>query len=230
MEYIVICVVSLISIAVLKYVFDYNKKIIEHIGDDEELDRLAKDYPDNIEICKEYLKKLGNENVSIEEDRNSQTSLYIAVSNKIYIANIQNTYTRIQTIAHECLHSIQEKKILLFNFIFSNIYLIYFVVICILAFTKILPYRMMFLLILMVMSLIYYSVRIYLESDAMIKARYLAKDYIEEKKVSTRQEIDKIVAGFDKINKIGTKCVCYHFFFEIMMKVFIFSMICLIRI
>lgn len=228
MEFIIIGIVILISTIVLQYIFNYNRKKLEHIGEDEELDNLAKAYPSNMEICKDYLKKLKNENVKIEENTGAEASLYIAVTDKILIANIQDSYTRIQTIAHECLHSIQDRKLLLFNFIFSNIYLIYFVITCALLIFKILPYKIMFLVILLILSMIYYTVRVYLENDAMIKARYLAKEYMEEKKISSPEEIEKLVEGFDKINTVGIKCINYHFFMEIMMKVFVFTTLCLI--
>lgn len=229
MEFIIISVVSLVLVIILKYIFDYNMKIIKHIGDDKELDELAKKYPNNIEIAKEYLKKLNNQKVKVEENKESESSLYIAITDKIIIANIKNTYTRIQTIAHECLHSIQDRKILMFNFIFSNIYLIYFVVICALAVFKVLPYKEMFLGILLIFSMVYYMVRIYLENDAMIKARYLAKEYLEEKNISDKEEINKIVAGFDKINNVGIKCINYNIFLEIMIRILVFSFICFIR-
>lgn len=226
---LIIITISIISIIALGYVFGYNLKKIKHIGDDKELDELAKKYPKNIEMCKWYLKRLKNEKVKIEENEEQTASLYIAVTDKISIANISDTYTRIQTIAHECLHSIQDRKILMFNFIFSNIYLIYFLAVCILAVFKLLPFKMMFLAIFLILSLIYYMVRIYLENDAMIKARYLAKEYMEEVKISTKEEIAKIIAGFDKINNVGIKCINYNFFLNIMIKVLIFSVICIIR-
>ena len=229
MEFIIIAIISIICILVLGYIFNYNMKKIKHIADDKELDEEAKKYPNNIEMCKYYLKKLNNENVKIEENTESEASLYIAIADKISIANISNTYTRIQTIAHECLHSIQDRKILMFNFVFSNIYLLYFLIVCILAVFKLLPYKMMFLSIFLILSLIYYVVRIYLENDAMIKARYLAKDYMEEVKVSDKNEIDRLVNGFDKINNVGIKCVNYSFFLNIMIKVLVFSFICIIR-
>ena len=42
-------------------------------------------------------------------------------------------------------------------------------------------------------------VRAYLENDAMIKARFLAKEYMEEKKISSKEEINKMVYEFDRI-------------------------------
>lgn len=229
MEFIGISMIAIIVSIVLASIFDYNKKKLKTMADNKELDELAKKYPSNIEMCQYYLKKLNNETVTIEENEESEASLYIAITNKISIANISNTYTRIQTIAHECLHSIQNRKMLVFNFIFSNFYLLYFIIICVLAIFKILPYEMMFLSIFLILSLVYYMVRIYLENDAMIKARYLAKEYMEEIKVSTSDEIEQIVSSFDRLNEVGIKCVNYSFFLNIMIKVILFSIICMIR-
>ena len=214
---------------ILGILFEYNMKEIKKLEKNKELDEISKKYPSNIELCKTYLKKLNNENVIIEENKDNESSLYIAISNKISIANISNTFTRIQTIAHECLHSIQDRKVLLFNFIFSNIYLLYFFTICILAIFKILPYKMLFLTIFTILSLVYCMIRMYLENDAMIKARYLAKEYLEEVKISDDREIKKIVAGFDNINKIGMKVLHYSFILNVFVKILIYSVICLIR-
>ena len=229
MEFIIISIISIILVVILKYLFGYNIRKIKEIAENKELDEISKKYPSNIEICKEYLKKLNNQDVKIEENKNTEASLYIAITNKISIANISKSYTRIQTIAHECLHSIQDRKLLIFNFVFTNIYLIYFVIISILAILKILPYELMFLTILLLLGLVYYSVRVYLENDAMIKARYLAKEYLEEKKISDSEEINKIISGVDYINNIGIKCVNYNLFFGIIVKILIFAIICIVR-
>lgn len=229
MEFIIIGIISLILLLVLKIIFGYNQKELEKIAKNDELDEISKKYPENVEICKSYLKKLNNEKVEIEENEGAENSLYIVATNKIMIANIKKSYTRIQTIAHECLHSIQDKKLLWFNFIFSNIYILYFLVICILAIFRLLPYEMMFLIGYLILSSVFLVVRGYLENDAMIKARYLAKEYMEEQKISSKQEIQKMVDEFDKINNIGIKSVNYYFFMEVMTKLFVFSTICLIR-
>lgn len=229
MEFGVIIIFLIFMMVLLRILVGSSKKQIEAIAKDEALDELAEKYPVNIDMCKEYLKMLKNETVTIEEDKNATNSLYIAISNKIMIADVKNSYTRIQTIAHECLHSIQDRKILLFNFAFSNIYLMYFIIICVLGLLKMLPLKMMFLAILLLLSICYYMVRIYLENDAMLKAKYLAKEYMEEQKISTRDEITEMVEEFDKINNIGIKCVNYNFFLNIMIKVIIFTVICIIR-
>lgn len=228
MEFIVIIIVSIVVVVGLRIMFHYNKKKLETIGKNEELDNLTKKYPSNIEMCKEYLKKLNNEKVIVEENTESEASLYIAITDKISIANIQNSYTRIQTIAHECLHSVQDRKLLVFNFIFSNIYFLYFIVLCVLGLMNSLPCPMMFLAIFVIASLVYYMVRSFLENDAMIKAKYLAKEYMEEKEISTPEEIEKIVNEFDKINQVGIPATNYYLFSGIMLRIIVVALICLL--
>lgn len=230
MEFIVLLIIVIIIYFILRYVFDVNMKKIKEIAEDKELDELTQKYPDNIEICKYYLKKLNNENVKIEEDKNSNTTLYLVMSNKIFIANLKESYTRIQTIAHECLHSIQSKKLLWFNFIFSNIYLLYFFIICILAIFKLLPYKMMFLSILIILGFTFYAVRTYLENDAMIKAKFLAKEYMQEKKISSQEEIDKIINKYEELNNIGIKCTNFQLLNNVILKVIILLIVFILPI
>ena len=225
MEFIVLLIIVVIMYFILGFIFDFNMKKIKKIGEDKELDELTQKYPENIEICKWYLKRLKNENVKIEEDKTSNSTLYLVMSNKIFIADLKESYTRIQTIAHECLHSIQSKKLLWFNFVFSNIYLVYFLVICVLGILKVLPIKMTFLAIFILLSLVYYAVRTYLENDAMIKARFLAKEYMQEKAISTQLEIDKIIAQYDCLNDIGIKCTNFKFLSNILLKISILIVI-----
>mgnify|MGYP001623095804 CR=1 FL=1 len=228
MEFVIIIIVVLAFMFILKFVYDYNLKKIKESVKNEKLDKITKKYPSNKEICEWYLNKLNNKGVKIEEAPNATASLYIAISNKIVIANITDNYARIQTLAHECLHSIQNKKMLIFNFIFSNIYMVYFIAICILQILALLPAQMMFLSIFLILSLVYYCIRVYLENDAMLNAPYLAKEYMENAKISSQDEINEIFEEYKKITKIGTKCIAYNFFLGIIAKTLIFSALCFI--
>lgn len=231
MEYIIVAIIVIISLIIAKSIFGVNFKEIKKLVESEkskELDELTKKYPANKEICKWYLKKLKNESVEIEENAGKENCLYIAVTNKILIANVRDSYTRIQTIAHECLHSVQGKKILMSNFVFSNIYLLYFALILVLAIFKILPYKMLFLGIFIFLSMLYLLIRNYLENDAMTKARYLAKDYMDEVQISTKEEIEEIILEFDKINIIGIRATNYQLFLNVSIKIIIFCIICAI--
>lgn len=226
MEWIII--ISIITILIIYSMMKANIKDLEKIALNEELNKIAKKYPENIQICKDILKKLGNENVKTEEDKNSESTLYIAIQNKISIGNTHDSFTRIQTMAHECLHSIQDRKMLIFNFIYSNIYFLYFIVILALLVLKKLPNEMLFLNIFLILSFVYYVIRIYLENDAMIKAEYVAKEYIEEQGISTEEEIKEIVKGFKELNKGCIKWTNGSIFIKIMIKVILFSCLALI--
>lgn len=230
MEFGVIILVLILILIIVKSIYKINLKEIKNIAENnKQLDEIVSKYPSNIEICKTILKKLDNKKVKIQEDKEANNCLYIAVSDKIIIANMRNSFTRIQTIAHECLHSIQDKKILLFNFIYSNIYMLYFIIIAILAIFKILPNKMLFLSIYIILGFVYYFVRSYLENDAMIKARFLAKEYMEEQKLSSKEEVDKIIKEYDKLNHLGVKTVNFGLFSNIIIKVIILSLIMFIR-
>ncbi len=217
MEYIVIIITSIIAIIALKIGFNIHIKDIKkikEIGYDKELNKIADKFPENKEICEKILEKLDNRNVTIEETQDSKTSLYIALTNKIIIANIKDTFTRIQTIAHECLHSVQNRKILLFNFIFSNIYMLCFIIAILLILFNV-GNSMLYIQIFTILSIIYCTVRMYLENEAMSRAMYVSKEYMQEFKAETNKvtdkEINTLVKQFDILNKMGIPLTNFYF-------------------
>ena len=215
-------------IIIILFMMKTNVKELEQIALDKELNTISEKFPDNTEICKSILKKLENETTQIEEAQKSEATLYIAIQDKISIGNTHKSFSRIQTMAHECLHSIQDKKMLIFNFIYSNIYLLYFAIICILVILKKIDNTMMYSNIFLILSFIYYVVRVFLENDAMIKAQYIAKEYMQEQAVATEEEVNKIFEGFQNLNKElikGTNC---NLFTGIMIKLVIFNALALI--
>lgn len=225
---LIIIIVAIIAIVLVDLMMKTNTKELEKIALDKELQEITKKYPENMQICKDILKRLNNKTTTIEEDMNSNTTLYIALRDKILIGNTHKSFTRIQTMAHECLHSIQDRKMLIFNFIYSNIYMLYFFIICVLVVIEKLPYESTFLNIFLILSFIYYVIRIFLENDAMIKAEYLAKEYMEEKRISSKLEIQKVQDGFKKINNGCIKYTNCSLLVKIMIKVVFFNMLALI--
>ena len=225
---LIIIIVAIIAIIVVAIMMNINVKKLEKIALNPELNEIAKKYPNNKEICKSILEKLGNKTTKIEEDEKSESTLYIAMQNKISIGNTHESFTRIQTMAHECLHSVQDRKMLIFNFVYSNIYLVYFFVRCILVIIGKLPNEMMFSNILLILSFVYYVVRTFLENDAMIKAEYVAKEYMEEQGISSKEEIEKVVQGFKELNAGCIKGTDCSLFIKIMIKVVIFGVLALI--
>lgn len=228
MENIIIIIINIISIIILKIILKINIKEMKKIGMDENLNKIVEKYPSNEEICKNILKKIKNEKVKIEKNKESESTMYIALTDKIIIGNTKGSYTRIQTMAHECLHSIQSRRTLIFNFIYSNIYMFFYLVILIMTISKKMSNDMLFLNIFLIMSLIYYMIRIYLEDEAMYKAKNLAREYMEEIAISDGEEIISIVDGFEKLNNLGIKSVHYSTFIGILLKVIIFSIVALI--
>lgn len=228
MEYILISIICIIFLTMLAIILELDIKKVKELGENKELNRLTKDFPENIEICNYMLKKLNNTTVKVKEDKDSKTSLYVIVGNTITIANIRDSYTRIQTIAHECVHSIQNKKMLWFNFIYTNMYMLYFIIIILLTlFTKIqAPY--VFLCILIFAGMIHYFIRSMLETEAMIKARYIAKEYMEETNICTKEECNKILTQYDNLNNVGIKLVNYYILAKDIIKVIIYCIICLL--
>ena len=229
MEYIIAIIVSLAFLLILKFAWNIKIKDIKklkEIGFNKKLNEIANKLPENKQICETILKKLNNESVDIKESDN-ESSFYFVLNNSILIANIRNTFTRVQTICHECLHSIQNKRTLLFNFFFSNIYFIYFFVICILTILKLNFYPMLHLFILTILGFIYYSVRSSLEMDAMTKAKPLTKEYIQEEGTLNKEEQELILKNCEEINKIGIPLTNYKLAFNCTLKIIIYCLVVL---
>ena len=223
-----IIIISVISIIVIQIMMGINAKKLKKIALDENLNKIAEKYPSNEEIFKTILKKINDTEIKIEESKNSDATIYLALQNKIIIGDTHKSFTRIQTMAHECLHSIQNKRMLIFNFVFSNIYLLFYFVSIVFLVLKKVTDKMLLANIFLILSFIYYVVKIYLENDAMIKAEYLAKEYMEEQKISTQEEIEKMVIGFKNINRQCIKGTNANIFIKIMIKLIIFSVLALI--
>ena len=84
MEFIILLIIFIITYIILKIIFDVNLRKLKQICIDEQLDELTAKYSDNIEICKWYLNRINNKNVKIEENKKSNTTLYLVKGNKIF--------------------------------------------------------------------------------------------------------------------------------------------------
>ena len=63
----------------------------------------------------------------------------------------------------------------------------------------------------------------------MIKARFLAKEYMEDVNILNNEEIEKIVNEYDKINDLGIKAVNFNIFLNTIYRTIILALIFLIR-
>ena len=228
MESLIVIILILIAVIALFSIMGTSAKKIKKMAENDYLNKLTDKYPENIDICKSILKMLKNERVIIEEDKQSETSLYIALTNKIIIANLKNNFTRIQTIAHECIHSVQDRKVLLFNFIYSNIYLLYFIIVSGLTLFNKVQNTGLQISVLILMGFVFYVIRAYLENDAMIKARFLAKEYMQNNKYITDEQIDEVINEYDRLNSYGIKLTDFSLFWNAIVKVLIYAVIAMI--
>lgn len=205
MESLIIFILVVIIIVILKIMLGSNKKIIMQIANNEKLNNIVKKLPENIDICKDILKKLRNNKVKIEEQENTNCFYFIA-TDKIILNKDKKYFTRVQTIAHECIHSTQNKKILWFNYIFANLLNIFWLIITILTITGVITQYALFSAIILICIIVFYVIRSYLEIEVMTKAKYIAKEYLEENQV---KETDEIVEEYEKLNDVGIKYTCY---------------------
>ena len=226
MTIILICVIMLI---VLKIFLNVNFKEIKkfEFRGSEELEKLSNKFPEDEQICNDILEKLNNKNVKVKIEPEYTSCLYTVFNNTITIGKFQQNYMKLQTFAHECVHSCQNKRILWSNFIFTNMYLIYFVVILLLTFFNKLPYTNIHALILIFFSFIQYILRFSLENEAMIKAKYIAKEYIEEKKLLNKNEEEILLEEYDKVNNIGIPFMNYYTISMNIVKILIYCFISL---
>lgn len=211
-----------IVMMVLKYIFHVNVEKIKALGKNEYLNKLTDKFPDNLEICKKIVRLIGNQTVKIEEDKDSKTSMYLVLTNRISIANLKDNYTRIQTIAHECIHSMQDRKMLLANFIISNLALIYWFIAIVLTICGVYKDILLQGFILMTISGVQFALRSYLETDAMIKARYLAKTYMVTEKVLKPEEIEEVVGQYDVLNKVGVKYMNFNLLWNNLLRIVLY--------
>lgn len=235
MEYVIILIGLLMLILIGYFVFDIKLNKIKEARSNKRLEELTSKFPSNKEICKQILKMLNNSKVKIieDEDKNNKTSLYIAITDTIFIADIKDIYTRIQTIAHECLHSIQNRRLLIFNFIYSNIYIIYFVLSIILTILGVFKDFKLHIFALSILGFLYYIIRSYLETDAMTKAQYVAKEYmlkyIQTNPVCTKEEVEEIITEYDRINNLGIPATNYILLVNCIIKVIIYTSLVIIK-
>ena len=228
MEIICFLILIILAIILFKIIFKINIKKMKEKKENKELEEITDKFPQNVEVAKTMLEMLDNNSVKIEEAKNTETSLYIAVTNKISIADMKKNYARIQTVAHECIHSCLDRRLLLFNFIFSNINIIYFIIISILTILKVISNQNLQIEILMLFTLIEFSVRSFLEIDAMTKAKYLAKEYMEKIKLCTEEEKNKLLKEYGNINKIGIPFVIDNLLTTALVRVLIYCIISII--
>ena len=211
MNEIIIIIICLMTSLLLKIGLNVKFKEINKLNksSDEELKNISTKFPEDKEICRTLLNKLNSENIKVILNEEYNSCLYTIYNNTITIGKFKENFMKIQTISHECIHSCQNQLTLWFNFIISNIYNLYFMVILILTLFNKIQHTNIYLYILVMLGIIQYIIRNSLEIDAMTKAPYLAKEYIEEYNILTKKEKERLLKEYNIVNKIGIPFMNY---------------------
>lgn len=230
MNELVIIIICIITIILLKIGLDIKFKEIKklNVSHNEELKKIPEKFPEDEYICKSILKKLNNEKVKIIVNNEYNSCLYTVYNNTITIGKFKENYMKLQTISHECIHACQNKLTLWFNFIISNIYNLYFLIILVLTLFNKSQNTNIYLYILAMLGLVQYIIRNSLENEAMTKAPYLAKEYIEENNIITTEEKEKLLKEYNIVNKIGIPFMNYLLIQKNLIKIIIFCVFSLI--
>ena len=189
-------------------------------------DKISKINQEN--MCKDILKKLDCKDVKVNVAPEYNSCLYTIFNNTITIGKFKEEYMKPQTVAHECIHASQNKITLWANFIFTNIYLLFWIVISILALLNKLPNTSVFIITFIFASLIQYIIRYSLENEAMLKAKFIAKEYIEENNLLNEEEEQLLLNEYDRVNKLGIPFMNYYQISMNIVKIMILAFVCLI--
>lgn len=188
---------------------------------DSKVAQITEKLPENEILCKQILNVIGNNTTKVVIDKDIKNSYYVYLNDTIYISNSQNTqsdYSRLCLIAHECIHSMQNKKTQLFNFIFSNVEIVTFIVFIILLF--VLHHNIFLILIYFMICVISILLRGYLETNAVINAPKLTTKYLESVKEKNNIE-SKDIKYVENVYNIQTKKLYLLFIFSLFIGKFI---------
>ncbi len=230
--HIILIIILFVTWIILTFGLDIKLKdikMIKQMSISKEMQDVNNKFPENRQICEEILSMLNNKETKIEEleNKESQTCLYLVMQNKILLGNIKQSFVRVQTISHECIHSIQNKKLLKFNFIISNFNIFYFILICIFAIFKIVNMDVLniLLFILIMLQFVFFVVRSFLETDAMTRAEYVSAQYLsklkDSKNISSFEE-SMIIGKYKDLNKIGIKLYNYTLASKVIIKILVY--------
>lgn len=147
---------------------------------------------DNISICKQILRELNNNHTQVEynKDKKSNLSYYNHDKDAIILKTDNKSSSRIIQIAHECVHTMQPKTYLAANKIFSNIQMLYFIIVLICIF-YIETNELLLISIQMIILLGTVFVKTVIEGDASYRSVKLVEEYLENK--ITKEEKEKYI-------------------------------------
>lgn len=220
-------IISMLGLMIvgLGIIIGKNIKQIKKLAENKKLEELTKRIPENKEICEEMLKILDNGKTKVKESEDNKTNLYVIATDTILISNSVENFTRIQTIAHECIHSLQSKYLQWFHFFFSIFWNVFYGIMIILAVLGKIENSIWILSVFLLCSFTYYVIRSYLEMEAMLKAKEIAYQYLQRENKLSQTEIKELISAYETLNTIGVKTANYNLFEKELVKLFIYCII-----
>lgn len=164
----------------------YKKSNVVEVIHDEEISPILKNIGDNEVIAKGILSNLNNPHTCVEKNKDEKikASFYNCSSDKIVIKDTKDLedLSRVVHIAHECVHSIQDKRLQKIHFFISNLQILYFLAIFIYFFyNKSTVLRFSLLLIQVFVFFSTFFIKVVLESDATYRAVLVSLEYLTDK-------------------------------------------------
>jgi len=227
--FLILILILIAIIIISKFVFKVNIKKSKALAlNNEALDKLTRNLPNNKEVCQSILKDLNNTTTKIEEsqDEKSSTSLYMVAPDKILIADLKQSFVRFQTIAHECIHSIQNKKLQILHYILANIYILgYFaIIICNLVMNN--KLEIVFAIFMTLVGIPFLVLKFILEKDAIVRSKGVAINYLKKTNKLQAEDINKIEAVYTEINEQGINFNKFNGVLNFCSRIIIYLIIC----
>lgn len=129
-------------------------------------------------ICKDILKLLGNNNTKVIKVADIKGSYYAYINNTIYLSQKsldKEIEKSLVVLCHECIHSIQNKHLHKLNFIFSNIEILFSIILFIIIYLKS-SFLLISIIVYLLTLFLSISTRIILEKDAVKRSFELSKE------------------------------------------------------
>lgn len=196
--------------------FNEMKKIKEQ-AIDEKYDRKIAMLPDNKQVCNE-LQKMINKECEIQLDDNTTSSAYIFFLDKIILSNNEiskKSFSRILFIAHECIHSIQNKNMHIANFTLKNAVNIFTIALFVILFMN--KITVDILLTYFLVAFISFCINMILETDAIYRSIILARKYL------SKYNLDEIADRYEEIIPKTIKGIYFRYASSYIYVIFIMS-------
>lgn len=162
-----------------------------------------------ISVCEKILKLLKNTTTKVKVKENLKGSYYAYITDTIYLPkeNInEDVEERLIVICHECIHSVQSKKMHKINFILSNFEILLSIILLI---SICLKTSFLWILVLVYLTTLVFSIiiRVILEKDAVKRSFPLTMNVINKKVVKC--EINRV----DMFEKKAKKAMILFYMF-----------------